>query len=81
MSLRERLQALLTRPRVRRSAEPSPALDFIERSRLVAVRIFVAPDAALSARAPPFPPAPGPRAPPRARARARPAMRFTPGRC
>lgn len=47
MSLRERLQALLTRPRVRRSAEPSPALDFIERSRLVAVLIFVATVAAI----------------------------------
>ncbi len=47
MSFREQLQALLTRPKVRRSAEPSAALNFIEESRLVTVLIFITTVAAI----------------------------------
>jgi len=47
MSFREQLQALLTRPKVRRSAEPSVALDFIEESRLVTALIFITTVAAI----------------------------------
>ena len=47
MSFREQLQALLTRPKVRRSAEPSAALNFIEESRLVTALIFIATVAAI----------------------------------
>ncbi|MBP9913966.1 MAG: HDIG domain-containing protein, partial [Opitutaceae bacterium] len=41
MSLRDQLQHLLTRPKARRTAEPSVMLDFVERSRLVTALIFI----------------------------------------
>ncbi len=47
MPLRDRLIALLTRPKVRRTAEPSAVMDFIERSRIVTAVIFITTVAAI----------------------------------
>lgn len=47
MSLHQRLRSLTTRPKIRRGAEPSAFMDFIERSRLVTALIFIATVAAI----------------------------------
>lgn len=47
MSLRQHLRSLLTRSKVRRGAEPSAFMEFIERSRVITALIFIATVAAI----------------------------------
>jgi len=47
MAFIQRLLSFLSRPRIRRGAEPSALLDFIERSRIITAFIFITTVAAI----------------------------------